>query len=157
MIIHCRIFPFITQELKLTADGISEVSDSYTCHSCFGDPDPDGFYTIYIGKLKAVKAIFNAKIESNITGECVFGIASVDKNRWWTGESIDCIEGKKQYDGTYLFTKDIREKDFNDNIQIQKWAGSEYITIIYFTLEFEENRITIDYKSYKNDLDQLKN
>ena len=120
-------------------------------------PDPDGFYTIYIGKLKAVKAIFNAKIESNITGECVFGIASVDKNRWWTGESIDCIEGKKQYDGTYLFTKDIREKDFNDNIQIQKWAGSEYITIIYFTLEFEENRITIDYKSYKNDLDQLKN
>ncbi len=44
MISHCRIFPFITRELKLTSDGISEISDPYTCHSCFGDPDENGFY-----------------------------------------------------------------------------------------------------------------
>lgn len=44
MISHCRIFPFITRELKLTADGISEVVDCYTCHSCFGEPDDKGFY-----------------------------------------------------------------------------------------------------------------
>lgn len=44
MISHCRIFPFITRELKLTADGISEVTDCYTCHSCFGEPDEKGFY-----------------------------------------------------------------------------------------------------------------
>lgn len=44
MISHCRIFPFITRELKLTADGISEISEPYTCHSCFGEPNEDGFY-----------------------------------------------------------------------------------------------------------------
>jgi len=44
MISHCRIFPFITRELKLTAEGISEVADCYTCHSCFGDSDEKGFY-----------------------------------------------------------------------------------------------------------------
>lgn len=44
MISHCRIFPFITRELKLTAEGITEVTDCYTCHSCFGDPDEKGFY-----------------------------------------------------------------------------------------------------------------
>ena len=44
MISHCRIFPFITRELKLTADGICEISESYTCHSCFGEPDENGFY-----------------------------------------------------------------------------------------------------------------
>lgn len=44
MISHCRIFPFITRELKLTANGISEVSEPYTCHSCFGEPDENGFY-----------------------------------------------------------------------------------------------------------------
>ena len=44
MISHCRIFPFITRELKLTTEGISEVSDCYTCHSCFGEPDDKGFY-----------------------------------------------------------------------------------------------------------------
>lgn len=44
MISHCRIFPFITRELKLTADGINEISEPYTCHSCFGEPDENGFY-----------------------------------------------------------------------------------------------------------------
>lgn len=44
MISHCRIFPFITREIKLTSDGIQEVSKPYACHSCFGEPDDEGFY-----------------------------------------------------------------------------------------------------------------
>ena len=44
MISHCRIFPFITREIKLTADGIQEVPEPYACHSCFGKPDAEGFY-----------------------------------------------------------------------------------------------------------------
>lgn len=44
MISHCRIFPFITRELRLTANGIAEVSEPYACHSCFGEPDENGFY-----------------------------------------------------------------------------------------------------------------
>ena len=111
------------------------------------EPNSDGYFTIYIGKLKAVKAIFNVKIESNKVGECGFGIVSVDKNGVWLGESIWCGLGKKQYDGSYIFTIDVNDKDFNDNVQIQKWWGHEYITIKYFILEFEENLISIDYKS----------
>lgn len=44
MISHCRIFPFITREIKLSSDGISEVAEPYVCHSCFGEPDENGFY-----------------------------------------------------------------------------------------------------------------
>ena len=44
MISHCRIFPFITREIKMTDNGVQEVLDSYTCHSCFGEPDREGFY-----------------------------------------------------------------------------------------------------------------
>lgn len=44
MISHCRIFPFITREIELTSNGISEVCDQYVCHSCFGKPDKEGFY-----------------------------------------------------------------------------------------------------------------
>lgn len=44
MISHCRIFPFITREIKLTSNGISELSEHYVCHSCFGEPDENGFY-----------------------------------------------------------------------------------------------------------------
>lgn len=44
MISHCRIFPFITREIKLTSEGISELSEQYVCHSCFGYPNEKGFY-----------------------------------------------------------------------------------------------------------------
>ena len=45
MISHCRIFPFITREIKLTPAGIQEVTECYACHSCFGEPDENGFYS----------------------------------------------------------------------------------------------------------------
>lgn len=44
MISHCRIFPFITREIKLTSDGMQESKEPYLCHSCFGEPDGEGFY-----------------------------------------------------------------------------------------------------------------
>lgn len=44
MISHCRIFPFITREIKLTATGIEELQEPYLCHSCFGEPDINGYY-----------------------------------------------------------------------------------------------------------------
>lgn len=44
MISHCRIFPFITREIKLTPNGIREITDKYTCHNCFGEPDKNGYY-----------------------------------------------------------------------------------------------------------------
>lgn len=45
MISHCRIFPFITREIKLTPTSVQEVTERYTCHSCFGEPDENGFYS----------------------------------------------------------------------------------------------------------------
>lgn len=44
MISHCRIFPFINRELKLSSEGVSEATDCYVCHSCFGEPNIEGFY-----------------------------------------------------------------------------------------------------------------
>ena len=44
MISHCRIFPFITREIILSSDGITESSNPYFCHSCFGNPDLEGYY-----------------------------------------------------------------------------------------------------------------
>ena len=44
MISHCRIFPFITREIKLTPDGIQNVPGHYVCHSCFGTPDINGYF-----------------------------------------------------------------------------------------------------------------
>lgn len=46
MVSHCRIFPFISREIKLTADGIIESFEPYTCHSCIGEADSDGYYCL---------------------------------------------------------------------------------------------------------------
>lgn len=44
MISHCRIFPFINREINITDSGVSELSEPYVCHSCFGKPNESGFY-----------------------------------------------------------------------------------------------------------------
>ncbi len=44
MISHCRILPFINRELKLSSEGITELTDHYKCNSCFGESYTDGFY-----------------------------------------------------------------------------------------------------------------
>ena len=44
MISHCRIFPFITREIRLTPEGVRNVPERYECHSCFGEHDEEGFY-----------------------------------------------------------------------------------------------------------------
>lgn len=45
MISHCRIFPFITREIGLTAKGAYPVEKQFACHSCFGEANAEGFYT----------------------------------------------------------------------------------------------------------------
>ena len=45
MISHCRIFPFIKREIKLSSDGVIDQEAPYVCHSCFGEPDEQGYYS----------------------------------------------------------------------------------------------------------------
>lgn len=44
MISHCRIFPFITREIRIAKGEIVPDTDNYKCHSCFGEPDSNGYY-----------------------------------------------------------------------------------------------------------------
>ena len=115
-------------------------------------PGPDGLFSISIKRLKITKIIFNAKITTNNLWNFGFGISSSDKYGAWAGESVNGFVGVKQYDGTYTYVIDVRDKDYNNDIQIQKWWGNEYITINYLTVEFEGHHYAFDYKEYKNAL-----
>ena len=57
---------------------------------------------------------------------------------------------KKQYDGTTIFTIDVSNNDLKDIIQVEIFWGHEFISINNLTVEFEENFLYFDYKSYKS-------
>ena len=113
------------------------------------DTDPDGNLNINIGKKNVTKVIFNAKITANSFSEVGIGIISVDKNGIKFEEQIDVNDGKKLYDGSYIFIIDSEDKDYNEYVQVQRWYGLDYIKLNYLALEFEEKLISFDYYAYK--------
>ena len=60
--------------------------------------------------------------------------------------------GKKQYDGTYFITIDINNEDCSDYIQIMKFYGEKTVTFNNLTVEFEEDFLSFDYKTYKTNI-----
>ena len=109
----------------------------------------DGQLHIQIGNKKVKTIYFNCKITTEYLYNVGFGIVSCDKEGGWIGESIEGIRGKRQYDGSYTFTFDAKNKDFNSYIQIQKWWGHNFIVLNYLSIEFEKSYTFFDYIKYK--------
>ena len=112
----------------------------------------EGYLEIKIGTKKVLKVIFNVNIlihELNLVG---FGIASNDKSGNWIGDQVDGTKGKRQYDGSYTYTFDSSNKDYNNFVQIQKWWGHDNIILNYLSLEFDKNYTILDFNSYKEAL-----
>ena len=116
----------------------------------------EGYIKINIENKKVNKVIFNAKINDTQISEVGFGIGSKDSSGTWSGDPILGEKGLKQSDGTYTYSIDVSDKDFNDYVQVQGWWGNENIMINYVTLEFDESENTIDYKAYKEAVSKIK-
>lgn len=46
MVTHCRMFPFITRELKLLDGKVYESTESYTWNNCMGEVDENKYYSM---------------------------------------------------------------------------------------------------------------
>jgi len=46
MVTHCRMFPFITRELKLSGGNINESSEPYTWNNCMGEINECKYYSV---------------------------------------------------------------------------------------------------------------
>ena len=101
-------------------------------------------------KRKALKVLLNIKIKGylGIDGS-LFCMCGDSKNEW-SEILIEKEDGKKQYDGTTLFNIDVSRFDCYNYIEVKIFFGEEYITLNNLTVEFEENFISLDYKSYKS-------
>jgi hypothetical protein len=109
----------------------------------------NGHMVINIGKKKAKRVVFNVSVRRTEYYNVGFGIVSEDKNGNLVGESVIGNEGREQDDGTITFFIDIKDKDYNKIIEVQKWWGQEFTTFKYFSLIYEKEYVVLNYNEYK--------
>ena len=107
-------------------------------------------YYINIGTRKPLKILLNARIKGDYNDDFSFYFSIGERNNNWIEVSLEKKFGKKQYDGTTLFTFDISSFDCFNFIDCHIFYGAEYFFINNITIEFEEHFISLDYQSYKS-------
>ena len=109
-----------------------------------------GNIQLKIGSRKALKVIINVRITRTLFIDAKFDIFSYDSIGRSFQINFGKSDGKKLYDGTYLFSIDVSKINCYEYILVTKSHGGEYIILNYLTVEFEETFPSIDYKSYKS-------
>ena len=59
--------------------------------------------------------------------------------------------GKRQYDGTIIYTFDVSDIDCTTYIEIIKWFPDE-ITFNNLTIEYNESFVSFNYKEFKSSI-----
>ena len=109
-----------------------------------------GTLEIKVGARKALKIIINLRLTGTLFVDTSFNIFSYDTVGRFININFEKEDGKKQYDGTFIFTIDVSKIKCYDFIMVTKSFGGQYITMNNLTIEFEESFQSIDYKQYKN-------
>ena len=99
-------------------------------------------------KLKPQKIIINLSYVGRLYDDYYFEVYCNDKRGWASSIYFDKKNGKKQYDGTIIYTIDIENQDCEDYIEIYEWYGELEFNNI--TIEYKGNFTYFDYKSYKS-------
>ena len=110
----------------------------------------DGELFMTFGKKKPLKVIVKVRYNGILYEDIDFTLFTCYQNGSYMEIFFKERESKKQYDGSYIFTIDVKGKDYNDFFQILIWEGYDDITFYYLTVEFEENFLSFDYNAYKN-------
>ena len=102
-----------------------------------------------IGGRKALKININARITGTLFIDANFKIFSY--NSFWKNIQIKFgkSDGKKQYDGTHVFTIDVSKIKCYNYIQVSIDLVLNNWTLNNLTIEFEESFQSLDYKSFK--------
>ena len=110
-----------------------------------------GDYIIHLSKRKPLKLILNLSYKGELFVDYDFSISSLNKDYDFFDIMFGKENGKKQYDGTIIYTIDLSKEDCNVYIEIIKWDGDE----MFFnnvTIEYNETSNYFDYKSYRHEV-----
>ena len=112
-------------------------------------PYLDGTFYMKIGRRKVLKIILNTRLNGILFEDTDFVIYTSSKEGKTKNINYGIENGKKQYDGTFIFTIDVSEIECYNYIEVMKSKGVQYINFNNLTLEYKESFLSIDYKSYK--------
>ena len=115
----------------------------------------EGVLMMKIGTRKALKIILNVKLTGILFNNLDFIIFTYDAIGRIFEINFEKSDGKKQYDGTYVFTIDVSKIKLYEYLQVSKYYGEQFITLNNLTVEFEESLQSIDYTSFKNAISNL--
>ena len=118
-------------------------------------PYYEGALLMKIGERKALKIILNMKYTRILFIDLEFNIFSFDSIGRIFTINFEKSDGKKQYDGTYVFTIDVSKIKLYEYLQVTIYYGEQFITLNNLTVEFEESFQSIDDKSFKNAISNL--
>jgi len=119
----------------------------YSNFETISNVDPYTDSRIFLGAKKPLKIIININYMGNLYYDYYFEIFCAVKNEWETLIDFDERNSKKQYDGTIIYTIDIRNLDCYNFIQIYYYFGEIYFNKI--VVEYEETFTSFHYYDYK--------
>ena len=110
-----------------------------------------GYFNINIGFKRIAKIIVNVRFYIHIEDYFVLTVYSSNKGLTYLSFDFQEKDGKRQYDGTTLFTIDASELDLCYFVQAKAWY-EDYMIINNITVQYEESFLTFDHYSYKLDI-----
>jgi hypothetical protein len=136
---------------KISRLNYVKISEFYIETNSVTEIEPVG-QTIQINleRRKPIKVLLNIKLMGYLDIDASIYLSYTDSKDHWIDLNLEKKYGKKQYDGTTLFTIDVNSFDCQDYIEVRIFFGQEYVIINNITVEFKESFITLDYKSYKS-------
>jgi hypothetical protein len=111
-----------------------------------------GLVEINIGSKRIIKIFIKVRFIFHLES-IVLTVYSYQRNNFdYISFDLREQDGKKQYDGTSIFTINTSEMDLYYNVQVMAWHGEDYMIIESLTVLYEEPYSSFDNLSYKSSI-----
>ena len=97
-----------------------------------------GYLTIYKNNKRIIKIFINAKFNIHIDNFIIMTVYSSDKEANDLEFNFKEKDGKKQYDGTSIFTVDGSKLELYFYAQVTTWFGKEHMIINNITVQYDK-------------------
>jgi len=111
-----------------------------------------GYFSIYSGQKRIIKIFINARFYKHLDNYYVMTVYSSAKDHSYLDFNLKEKDGKRQYDGTTIFTIDGSKQGLYYYAQASAWFGEENMIINNLTVQYEEEYLYFDYISYQSDI-----